>query len=217
MVLQSRVFDITGTFQPCQNGQLGPLCQNGTADYDVTKLGQVDIKANQWVYYKFLATAANPLWVSVAPQQGKVMPEVYASVDQTPQKNFADVKNCNQPNCQATTIIFVNNTMGTNTTWYIGVTSPNDTSYGIWFSQVCAPNCLTNGVCTPYGSPDAGKCACQQDYVGLDCLTYSSDGIQPQYIVLIIIASLVVASAIIGFIAWAYMQKKRQGYVKVKD
>jgi len=39
-----------------------------------------------------------------------------------------------------------------------------------------------------------------------------SKGLGPQYIVLIIIASLVVASAIIGFVAWAYMRRKRADY-----
>lgn len=168
------------------------------------------------MYYRVVSSSANPLWVSVAPLDGKKMPNVYASVNQAPTNATADITNCNQQYCQSINVIKLDNTT-TNMTWYIGITSPNDTSYGIWFSQTCAPGCGDNGgQCTTNG-PGVGICVCAQDYVGLDCSTDTNTGIQPQYIVLIIIASLVVASAIIGFIAWAYMQKKRQGYVKVKD
>jgi len=83
-------------------------------------------------------------------------------------------------------------------------------SYGLWTGSVCAPNCQTNGNCINDG-PGTGSCRCNDNYSGLDCAIQGESGLPPQYIVLIIIASLVVASAIIGFIAWAYMQKKRRG------
>jgi hypothetical protein len=54
--------------------------------------------------------------------------------------------------------------------------------------------------------------------LGLDCQTPNENGLGSQYIVLIIIASLVLASSVIGFIVWLYMRRSKSksgGYEKV--
>jgi len=176
------------------------------------------LPAGSWVYYRFQASyPGNPFWVSVATDQ-PFIPEVYVSLNQIPTMQSYDAKYCNQPYCNFSSIInFSNSSLQGNLTFYVGVYSQNTTSFGMWFGSVCAPGCDRNGVCQLSG-PQTGQCACPTDgsWKGYDCQTAVDIGIPAQYIVLIIIASLVVASAIIGFIAWAYMQKKRPGYVEVK-
>ena len=61
-------------------------------------------------------------------------------------------------------------------------------------------------------TPSVLHVPCVSDYEGVDCATPSGAMLGAQYIVLIIIASLVVASALIGFVAWAYMRRRRQQY-----
>jgi hypothetical protein len=179
-----------------------------------------NVPVSTWTYYKFQSVyPTDPFWVSVASASG-VRPDVYVSLNQIPTELSYDAKNCNQPHCDYSTIIKFNDSFSpivrANNTYYIGVHSPNVTSYGIWFSSACAPLCASHGVCVSSG-PGTGLCTCAASWTSYDCSLEVDTGLPAQYIVLIIIASLVVASAFIGFIAWAYMQKKRQGYVKVKD
>jgi len=122
--------------------------------------------------------------------------------------------NCNLEGqtCDFAHTVVLNNTV-LNYTFYIGIYAIKTTTYGIWWSSICPPKCINDdesGDCTWTGG-SVGKCVCADGYTGLDCT--ESTGILPtQYIVLIIIASLVVLSALIGFFAWAYMQRKREGY-----
>jgi len=178
-----------------------------------------NVPVSTWTYYKFQSVyPGDPFWVSLAATG--IRPDVYVSLGQLPTEFSYDAKNCNQPHCDYSTIIKLNDssspTVRANSTYYIGVLSPNVTSYGIWFSSACAPLCASHGECVSSG-PSTGKCTCAASWTSYDCSIEVDTGLPAQYIVLIIIASLVVASAFIGFIAWAYMQKKRQGYVKVKD
>jgi len=177
-----------------------------------------------YTYYKFTAFyPSTPFWITVGSSNAPVSAfQVYISLSQVPTPENYDLKGCNQPFCDSNIIINLNNTalMGNQTFYVVIKNLLNATvSLGVWFNSICAPGCNSNGngKCTESG-PGTGFCACITDeWVGFDCNTPNEQGLPAQYIVLIIIASLVVASAIIGFIAWAYMQKKRSGYVKVKD
>jgi len=154
------------------------------------------------------------LWVSVRSTNGSAptIPSIYASLGQLPLEGNADISGCNQGACGAVNAIQFNNTANTNQTWFVAVSGVNDTEYGIWINSLCAPNCDDHGECTQTGL-QAGVCECVADFIGVDC--GKTNGLGAQYIVLIIIASLVVASAVIGFIAWAYMRRKRVDYEHV--
>jgi len=121
----------------------------------------------------------------------------------------ADIINCNREFCNQVRSIEYNVTDVE--FWYIGIFSEAavPVTFAFWFNSTCIPDCQTDnhGQCSPDGS---GRCICEIDYEGINC--GKSKGLGPQYIVLIIIASLVVASAIIGFVAWAYMRRKRADY-----
>jgi len=215
--------NVTASSKTCPtHGTVGPFCNITIDNPDVTLLTLRDLPAQTWQYFNVTSMQpGNPLWVSVAPDTGRVMPQVYVLQNSIPTTSSYDFSGCNQPACNATTIINLNSTQNTpgNYTFIVGVYSPiNNTRFGIWFNTVCSPLCeqFDQGECT-YAGDNVGYCACVTNYIGIDCTVDASTGLLPQYIVLIIIASLVVASAIIGFIAWAYMQKKRQGYQAVKD
>jgi hypothetical protein len=205
---------------------VGPDCKAllktvTTSQASPAPLTSSDLVGGDWDYYKVDLTATDPLWVSIAPI-GTKSPELYVRSGSIPTANQYDYMGCNLPDpvnqCSYATIINLNVTAnsGYNYTWYVGVYTPPgvNVSYGIWFSTTCPPQCENaedeSGTCV-FSDKDIGKCICADGYRGLDC-QISDNTLPTQYIVLIIIASLVVASAVIGFIAWAYMQRRREGY-----
>jgi hypothetical protein len=173
-----------------------------------------------WMYMRFTVDEKQALLVSITTGNGSNIPFMYASRGQIPVKQgdmiLADIHNCNREYCSEVRSIVRNITTpgmagaaATTEEWYIAIfsTVPGNTTFALWFNQTCVPNCDTDnhGECL-----NSGRCLCEIDFEGVDCSI--SKGLGPQYIVLIIIASLVVASAIIGFVAWAYMRRKRNNY-----
>jgi hypothetical protein len=175
------------------------------------------ISGNEWMYLRFTVDETHALLVSVTTNNGSNIPFLYAVNGQIPVMNadgqvLADIHNCNRDYCSKVRSIVRNITapgLGAAEYWYIGIYSnvPGNTTFGLWWNNTCVPGCDTDnhGECE-----DNGRCQCEIDFEGIDCSV--SKGLGPQYIVLIIIASLVVASAIIGFVAWAYMRRKRANY-----
>jgi hypothetical protein len=206
--------NITLDVVTCVNGMGGPGCDIRINQTSLTQM-QSSVLDTGFTYWQVnVSTTSNSLmWVSVRSVNGSAptMPNIYASLGQLPTEDNADVYGCNQNACGAVNAIMVNSTG--NQTWFVGVNGINGTEYGIWILSLCAPNCDDHGECTPVGQPNAGVCECVADFIGVDCAR--TNGLGAQYIVLIIIASLVVASAVIGFIAWAYMRRKRVDYEHV--
>jgi len=193
------------------NRTIGPGCSLTYLPLGYKTLSTGNLQPSGWIYYQVNASLPDqPFWITVVSPDGPA-PQVIVSLGQIPTIQEADVRGCNQPNCENTIINLNTSALPPgNYTFYVGVYSNTSSSYGIWSGSVCAPGCETNGDCTTSGVK-TGSCVCKTDYAGIDCSAYNQSGLPAQYIVLIIIASLVVASAIIGFIAWAYMQKKRRG------
>jgi hypothetical protein len=176
------------------------------------------IQKDNWDYYQ-VTTSTNPatfLWVSAAPSGGSLGDfHLYIRRGAPPQLNAYDYKDCLVPPCASSyAYTFALNNTQQNYTYYVGIYANQSTTYGIWWNSVCPPNCINNeddsGECV-WDGPNFGQCICDDGYTGLDC-TENTGTLPTQYIVLIIIASLVVLSALIGFFAWAYMQRKREGY-----
>jgi len=157
-------------------------------------------------------TSKNPVWVNAQSYNGSVNPRIFASLSQLPTYNNADIGGCTQFYCDVVNVIHFNATI--NQVWYIGVQNidpikQNGSIVGVWFNQICAPDCEDHGTCNLDG-PEVGDCSCIDGFIGVDCNT--ADGLGPQFIVLIIIAVLVALTALIGFGAWAYMRRKRGQY-----
>jgi hypothetical protein len=100
-----------------------------------------------------------------------------------------------------------------NGTWYITVLSNRDsTKYDAWFGTVCPSNCNSQGTCQR-DADNYGVCKCNDGFEKLNCV--AKDNFLIEYIILIIIAALVLVSALLGLIAWAYMRRRSQ-YVEVR-
>jgi hypothetical protein len=180
------------------------------------------LEKGKWDYYIVSTSVPTSggtgslLWVNAATAGGSISDfHIYIRRGAPPLLSAYDYMDCVVQPCPASFAysIALNNTQQ-NYTYYVGIYANVSTSYGIWWNSVCPPNCINNdddsGECTWDGS-DIGRCICDDGYTGLDC-TENTGTLPTQYIVLIIIASLVVLSALIGFFAWAYMQRKREGY-----
>jgi len=127
-----------------------------------------------------------------------------------------DVTGCNINNCTAYKNIKGLRLSATNKTgtWFIAVTSgaATEIEYMIWFNYECPLNCSSpNGNCKT-SFTEYGTCQCGGNFEGLAC---ADDNMLIEYIILIIIAALVLVSALLGLIAWAYMRRRSQ-YVEVK-
>jgi len=191
----------------CPDGKGGPGCSESYS----WGVNNVSLTVGlSYSYFRVNVSQQVPLWFSVRSQNGTHNPVIFASRDQLPQNNNADLQGCNQQFCDTVSSIRLNVT--TNQTWFISISGVNGTSYGLWFNSVCGPNCADHGDCVVQG-PETGLCDCVADFIGVTCQI--TNGLGAQYIVLIIIASLVVASAVIGFVAWAYMRRKRVQYEHV--
>jgi hypothetical protein len=203
------------------NSSAGPECK--VKYYDTTNPENVPYMMNifdapgVFQYFKVIVNKTQPLWASVRSDSGFNFPTIYASKGQLPTPTSFDLVNCNFQFCDGANILFVNATLATdNEIWFIGTTTKVvNTTYGVWFNSVCAQECTdqNTGTCTET-DPNYGMCECAtSSLTGVDCTI--RNGLPPEYIVLIIIAALVVASAIIGFVAWAYMRRKRVQYEHV--
>jgi hypothetical protein len=211
-------FAIADTY--CPPSLIGPDCQ-----YQVTHPENnlnMTISGSSTIVLNFTTDHALALLVTVTTSNGSFIPYLYATLGQVPvpntspslrssqQKYISDIMNCNRPHCTSVRSILYNNTApGETQEWYVAIVGSvtGNVTFAVWWNQTCVPDCEkdNHGECE-----DSGRCSCEIDFEGIDCGV--SKGLGPQYIVLIIIASLVVASAIIGFVAWAYMRRKRANY-----
>jgi len=209
----------------CDNkagGSGGPGC--GTK-WNETTNAQINSHPHHQYYYRVIVNHTRALRVSTRTYPNKIrmdFPNMYASRGQLPTNTSYEMKNCNFDFCTAANILFLNVTsdgddfVDGNQTWFIlAETYVVNNTFGIWFDTVCAPACVdeNTGTCIMDGV-DTGLCVCATSSLeGVDCTIRV--GLGPEYIVLIIIAALVVASAVIGFVAWAYMRRKKFQYEHV--
>jgi len=203
---------------PCKEGEAAP--PNGhcmeipMAENNVTLLITGEDGEHPTYYYRFVATHDQRLEVSLTTLNLTNLPFLYASRGQLPltDGSNADITNCNGDYCAQVRRIHHNVTADPEE-WFVtvftslGKSANSNMTFGIWWNETCVPDCTKNnrGQCRLDGT-----CDCLLDFEGIDCA--KSDGLGAPYIVLIIIASLVVASAVVGFVAWAYMRRKRDNY-----
>jgi hypothetical protein len=212
----------------CPNNTVGMGCSSNLYPVSTSIANPAAMGANiylpqgSWNYYAVNVTSPDPFWVSVYASKLTDF-ELYVRKGAVPVLPMLfDINGCNvgTSNCGYATIINLNNTAnslppGTVTPYYVGIQALQNVTYTIWWSSTCSPLCITandqeSGVCS-YSGNNLGQCSCEDGFMGFDC-SLTTGNLPTQYIVLIIIASLVVLSALIGFFAWAYMQRKREGY-----
>jgi len=182
------------------NGTLGPNCNIPYNTKLEPNMKMVAV-ADQFTYWQVQCTQQKPMTIMVRSFDGAFIPRIYASRDQLPLADTnSDLNNCHGTSCSGVNTLNLTCTSETIEYWYIGVTAAervNGTSYGIWFTPVCAPGCDLHGECS-YSDPNVGECVCDPQYLGPDC-SIESD-VNARFIVLCVIAALLVVSALVGLI-----------------
>jgi len=202
--------------------QQGPGCSLNITETNAAAVAPLNLVAGETAYFVVNTTRQGQLFVSAYAPSAQIQPRITATRGQLPLNGAGgDIGACNRAECSVPSVSAPNSTVASATggfaLWYVAVSATNATNnVGVWIDALCAPGCETHGTCNNKGiDGPLGACQCVSDYEGVDCSTPSGSMLGAQYIVLIIIASLVVASALIGFIAWAYMRRKRGQYDKV--
>jgi hypothetical protein len=209
----------------CPLGTAGDSCKlniNYLTDdkkYNSTKLA----KPKDVYVYGLKNVSFNKLWISLADNQSP-RANFYAAYNRVPvpiagKITGYDFQACNQQYCDKVQSIksFDNSLTDIdmqNGTWYITVEAGRkDDDFVFYYDSVCPSSCVSPvGTCTQSGA-NYGQCACTPPNAGLLCTPPQSSVIE--YVILIVIAVLVLVSALLGLIAWAYMRKRAQ-YVEVK-
>jgi len=199
----------------CPAGTYGPACNTPVIGTDPSNIVYSNLVMDGFTYFSVSTVPSLGLWISFQARNSEVDITVYGTIGTLPSSTNYIFKGCNKGPCDPVTLIKLDNSTALlgNETWIFGVFTSqnataignNSTQLGVWINSVCAPECGSpSGVC----DTNTGLCQCEDSYTGIDCTL--AIGLPSQYIVLIIIASLVVISAVIGFIAWAYMRKRRR-------
>jgi len=205
---------VTMAMSTCPTGSYGLTCNTPVAKTDQTSLTYSDFLMNDYAYFSVTTSPSQSLWASFQAQNDKVTFDLYATIGNLPSANNYIIHGCNNGPCSPVSLVKLNNSTALlgNETWIFGIITRqnssaignNSTKLGSWINSPCAPECGSpSGIC----NSNTGYCRCEDSYTGIDCTI--AVGLPSQYIVLIIIAALVVTSAVIGFIAWAYMRKRR--------
>jgi hypothetical protein len=183
----------------------------------------VELSSGSSITYLVEITAGQTFFFSAAQSpQPTINPAVFVRKGNFPTNSSAsplnDANGCNTGPCKVQQVIINPAVTGP---YFVTIYNSQSTAlnYVVWLDWYCPNNCSsgnTQGICNSLGS-DQGLCTCPVDKgATFYCSpTSASSGLPVEYIVLIIIGSLVVLSAIIGFIAWAYMRRKRIHYEKV--
>jgi len=211
----------------CPKGKFGPDCADASISnasaYDELYKKDETVKANAVNYYVLYNKQVNDLLVSIKLSDKDAPATLYASFGRIPvsvggMMSGFDLQDCNVPQCSPTVrSLSLQNaktvTLNITGEWFIAVKGGSkDSSYLIWFNYVCPNNCSTKGKCHSETGDKFGTCDCNENFEGITC---SDNNMFIEYIILIIIAALVLVSALLGLIAWAYMRRRSQ-YVEVK-
>jgi len=213
----SSTADLTLQVTDCSSNVLaqGEDCATNVTNGE-KKLTTVNVGVGRALtYFHVHVTHAAPLFVH-AYTDAEVPLEIFASYGNLPTSvDTADIRGCTGRSCLVPVINLPASTVlpGHNESWYVAVTSNKNTSVSVWFHSLCAPGCDDHGTCEK-DDEESGMCLCFADYSGIDC-SAQDNTMSPPYMVLLVIASLVVASALVGFIVWIYLRRRRAQYDKI--
>jgi len=223
--------EVSGTahISYCQNHTAGSNCDlpivNSSSLNDKFESSEIG-KAGQVRLYAIYNVAMKSLLVTLYDYdlENDKKAQVAASYNRVPTYDSgkdrfdADIIGCNTEYCNKVQAINTKDAVMSrqdydlydvnNGTWYVAIKASRDANeFFVWFDNVCPGNCSSQGTCGSVGD-DYGICKCNLNYdVGLTCKPNNQF---IEYIILIVIAALVLVSALLGLIAWAYMRRRAQ-------
>jgi len=221
----------TANINYCKNNTAGSNCDiqivNSSSLTDKFELAKLD-KTGQVKLYAIYNVAMKSLLVTLFDQEADKKAQVAASYNRVPNYDSgkggfdADIIGCNTQYCNKVQAINTKDAVMSqqeylydtnNGTWYVAIRASRDANdFSVWFDNVCPGNCSGQGTCGSSGD-EYGICKCNANFdIGLTCKPNNQ---LVEIIILIIIAALVLVSALLGLIAWAYMRRKAQ-YIEVR-
>eukprot|EP01129_Flabellula_baltica_P000443 TRINITY_DN10454_c0_g1_i1.p1 TRINITY_DN10454_c0_g1~~TRINITY_DN10454_c0_g1_i1.p1 ORF type:complete len:487 (-),score=136.39 TRINITY_DN10454_c0_g1_i1:189-1649(-) len=213
---------LKGEGHNCDDNKVGKDCSDEVDKLEgETPYVTVKTPEEGKVYYYAIEGSLDSLIVSArTTTTNDKQPKLFAAFDRAPFFNGKDVvvgtydlSGCNVETCSVLNQLNLKNEQtltATNGTWYVAVQATSTAEILVWSNTVCPNNCGGNGSCKTSGD-DYGVCSCENGHTGLLC----TNDFTVEYVILIVIISLVAISAVIGLIAWAYMKSKHKGYEPV--
>eukprot|EP01122_Echinamoeba_exundans_P005647 TRINITY_DN157_c0_g1_i1.p1 TRINITY_DN157_c0_g1~~TRINITY_DN157_c0_g1_i1.p1 ORF type:complete len:553 (-),score=134.02 TRINITY_DN157_c0_g1_i1:25-1683(-) len=214
---------------PCPNGTAGPQCTSDFAPFlgNVSSVsGAASLKLNQsangLTLFRLARSSLNSTFlVSVAGSRGdksQANYTLYLAVGGAPNPNTPIWTGCTSGQCGFVQSASFSSAFTVAGDLWVGVQSTNasaDTLL-VWRESTCANDCSGKGDCVSDTTKATyGLCACGNSYSGADC-SIAPTGLPIQVIVLIIIGSLLLLTAIIGVLAWIISRRgQRAGYQSV--
>jgi hypothetical protein len=221
---QSAQTNFTSTSGSCQN-RTGPNCEfpltNASSNFLDLWRGE-SLDGNAIKYYFLTGFNPNNLQVAVKPSAKERLSalKLFASFNRIPvysqgQGSNVDISGCSGSAAQCSNFVSLSTSGGSSNvqgTWYVLLvnTGAEKVEYNLWFNSSCPAGCSGQGSC----NTENGVCSCNTNFQGLAC---SEDNMFIEYVILIIIAALVLISALLGLIAWAYMRKRHSQYEVIKN
>eukprot|EP01097_Dermamoeba_algensis_P003672 TRINITY_DN2528_c0_g1_i1.p1 TRINITY_DN2528_c0_g1~~TRINITY_DN2528_c0_g1_i1.p1 ORF type:complete len:468 (-),score=99.11 TRINITY_DN2528_c0_g1_i1:364-1767(-) len=93
-------------------------------------------------------------------------------------------------------------------TWYFAVVG-NGKSFAVWFNNTCPSSCSNNGDCVK--KDNVYVCQCHDGYESFDCAVKNESGFKTEYIVLIVIGSIIALAALLGLLVYLYNRNRHPG------
>lgn len=224
-------YNLTAAVSVCANAsQAGPLCTETYAPYlaNVTanSVGNAvarNASASGLTLFRIARSSVTggSIFIAVAGLRPSKFPAnvtLYIAVGGAPTLSSPVWTGCDEGPCGTVQAANFSSAITTAGDIWIGVGNVNASDQIIaWRDSVCANNCNAQGTCVEDTSNDKfGQCQCQNLYEGVDC-SVKPTGLPIQVIVLIIIGSLLVLTALVGLIAWIVSRRgaNRAGYTEV--
>jgi len=190
----------------CGSSRFGPLCQNATK-VNTTQVSQIytfNTNASAFNYFYVFSSQSNDTFnMTVQPTSGSgKAPQLYVRKGAVPTQLLFDGASTNS------SVAHINLGLHDTGKWFFGILGTGS-SYAVWFNSQCPNACSNNGNCVL--SNGAYSCQCNDGYELFDCSQKKDSGFKTEYIVLIVIGSIIALAALVGLIVYLYNRGKHPG------
>jgi len=202
-------FTLFYNYTACSNATAGPNCQSVVVLDEKTAVAPLTYTLAMGTWQYFTAPLNNrPFNISVQNNDdASTAPAIYARLGQVPSINTSrgyDAESSNQ------TVNFLSfSDYKSDEMWYFGVVG-NGKTFAIWINGTCPSGCSGNGDCL-LSESGYYYCQCHDGYEGFSCNVDTDSGFKTEYIVLIVIGSIIALAALLGLFVYLYNRGRHPG------